>query len=268
MGLVLTSPPFVPWPHCHHGAGFQQFIYVLGAPTPVLFLWARWHDFSFPHIRLQNSAFRCSSVFQRSGAPNRALHSDPACIAFRSLSATRFLGFAQRLGAGGAGELHSLGAIGMPRFLTISNLPISALALSLSIFASSSCKDACANKVIFETVSPNGELKAVVFQRDCGATTGFSTQVSILKAGSSFPNISGNVFVADCDHGRAVAGPGGGPTVEVHWSANNALELAYDFNARVFSKQTRLSSVNIQYKALSVHAPNTSFNPDPAATGR
>ena len=41
--------------------------------------------------------------------PNPALHSDPACIAFRSLSSFRFLGFAQRLGAGGAGELHSLG---------------------------------------------------------------------------------------------------------------------------------------------------------------
>jgi len=41
--------------------------------------------------------------------PNPALHSDPACIVFRSLSASRFLDFVQRLGAGGAGELHSLG---------------------------------------------------------------------------------------------------------------------------------------------------------------
>jgi hypothetical protein len=43
------------------------------------------------------------------GAPNLSLHSDPACIAFRSLSTSRYLGFVQRLGAGGAGELHSLG---------------------------------------------------------------------------------------------------------------------------------------------------------------
>ncbi len=34
---------------------------------------------------------------------NPRLNSDPACIAFRSLSASRFLGFAQRLGAGVAG---------------------------------------------------------------------------------------------------------------------------------------------------------------------
>ena len=34
--------------------------------------------------------------------PNPPLKSDPACIAFRSLSCHVFLGFAHRLGAGGA----------------------------------------------------------------------------------------------------------------------------------------------------------------------
>ena len=41
--------------------------------------------------------------------PNLSLKSDPACIAFRSFSSSRLLGFVQRLDAGGAGELHSLG---------------------------------------------------------------------------------------------------------------------------------------------------------------
>ena len=35
--------------------------------------------------------------------PNPPLNSDLAYIAFRSLSSSRFLGFVQRLGAGGAG---------------------------------------------------------------------------------------------------------------------------------------------------------------------
>jgi hypothetical protein len=35
--------------------------------------------------------------------PNPPLNSDPACIAFRSLSAFRYPGSARRLGAGGAG---------------------------------------------------------------------------------------------------------------------------------------------------------------------
>jgi len=35
--------------------------------------------------------------------PNPPLNSDPACIAFGSLSTSRYLGFAHRLGAGAAG---------------------------------------------------------------------------------------------------------------------------------------------------------------------
>jgi hypothetical protein len=35
--------------------------------------------------------------------PNPPLNPDPTCIAFRSLSLFCFLGFAQRLGAGGSG---------------------------------------------------------------------------------------------------------------------------------------------------------------------
>jgi hypothetical protein len=44
-------------------------------------------------------------------AADPPLNSNPACIAFRSLSASRFLGSAHRLGAGGVGELYSLGAM-------------------------------------------------------------------------------------------------------------------------------------------------------------
>ncbi len=44
-----------------------------------------------------------SGRLQFHGVPNLSLNSDPACIAFRSFSSFRFLGSAQRLGAGGAG---------------------------------------------------------------------------------------------------------------------------------------------------------------------
>jgi len=42
-------------------------------------------------------------------APNLPLNSDPASVVFRSFSSFRFLGFAHRLGAGGVGQLPSLG---------------------------------------------------------------------------------------------------------------------------------------------------------------
>ena len=41
-----------------------------------------------------------ASLPHEHAAPNPPLKSDPACIAFRSLSAFRYLGSAHRLGAG------------------------------------------------------------------------------------------------------------------------------------------------------------------------
>ena len=52
----------------------------------------------------------------------------------------------------------------------------------------------CGDDVLAEDVSPNGKKKVTVFQRDCGATTGFSTQASILDAESKLPARGGNVL--------------------------------------------------------------------------
>jgi len=42
-------------------------------------------------------------VIDHEQSPNPRLNSDPACVAIRSLSTSRFLGSVQRLGAGVAG---------------------------------------------------------------------------------------------------------------------------------------------------------------------
>lgn len=52
----------------------------------------------------------------------------------------------------------------------------------------------CGNYIHSQTASPDKKYEAVIFQRDCGATTGFSTQVSIIKLGSELDNEPGNIF--------------------------------------------------------------------------
>jgi hypothetical protein len=107
----------------------------------------------------------------------------------------------------------------------------------------------CANEPLGEVLSPDGARKAVVFQRDCGATTGFSTQVSVIASSSStLDNSSGNVFVADTDHGSASAGPGGGPWVSVHWLAPDQLLVRHQANARVFKAELQFRAVHIRYE--------------------
>ena len=86
-------------------------------------------------------------------------------------------------------------------------------------------RHSCGNELLREVASPDGKMKAVVFQRDCAATTGFITQVSVLSKDEKLPNESGNVFSADTNHGVAPSGEGGGPVVEVGWFSL-AVEMA------------------------------------------
>lgn len=56
----------------------------------------------------------------------------------------------------------------------------------------------CNNYLVAETASPNKDKKqkAILFTRDCGATTSFSTQISLLEDGEPLANEEGNIFIA------------------------------------------------------------------------
>ena len=54
----------------------------------------------------------------------------------------------------------------------------------------------CSNTVVSNVTNSSGTLQAVVFDRNCGATTTESTQLSILKAGEKLPDAPGNALVA------------------------------------------------------------------------
>jgi len=108
----------------------------------------------------------------------------------------------------------------------------------------------CANDLLAESASPDGKLKAVVFERDCGATTGFSTQVSILPATAPIDNSVGNVFTSDTNHGVAPPGPGGGPVVKVNWQSPSVLVVSHHAAARVFVAESQVGSVMVSYEQL------------------
>ena len=55
----------------------------------------------------------------------------------------------------------------------------------------------CENTVIESQPSPDGIWKVVLFERSCGATTGFSSQVSLLQAQQDLPSNGGNIYVAE-----------------------------------------------------------------------
>jgi len=124
---------------------------------------------------------------------------------------------------------------------------------------------ACGNELIKTVASPDGTQKVVVFQRDCGATTGFSTQASLLPTRASLPNKSGNVFSSDTDHGAAPSGPGGGPEIQVVWQGAMAVSISYHPSVRVFKAQPLVGGVQFTYETVQ-HAARPSVPPDVATS--
>lgn len=109
----------------------------------------------------------------------------------------------------------------------------------------------CGNSLLAETPSPKGNLRAVVFERNCGATTGFSTQVSVVELGNNLPNEGGNLFVVTTGHGKAPSGPGGGPDVRVTWLSPTVLRIEYHPLAEVVRAETSFGSVRVEYAPRS-----------------
>lgn len=109
----------------------------------------------------------------------------------------------------------------------------------------------CGNVALTEVSAPDLQHKAVVFQRDCGATTGLSTQVSILDSAAALTSDVGNTFVADTNHGGAPSGEGGGPHVTVRWHESGSLVVAHHPAARVFKAERQVESIHVTYEPLA-----------------
>ena len=122
------------------------------------------------------------------------------------------------------------------------------LFLSASLLAG--CSDACQNTVVDQKRAPDDRHFVVMFQRDCGATTGFSTQLSVLEDGEQ-PTGSGNAFRADDDHGAARAGGWGGPWAETRWLAADHLLVRYAAKSRIFRQADQVDGVKITFAATT-----------------
>ena len=124
------------------------------------------------------------------------------------------------------------------------------LPAALMAIVVSGCSDTCQDSAVSTAAAPTGRLKAVLFQRDCGATTGFSSQVSVTDADKKLSGV-GNAFVADTDHGVANAASWGGPWVELRWLSPKKMLIRYDARARVFTQNAAVSGVTVTYEKVA-----------------
>lgn len=121
--------------------------------------------------------------------------------------------------------------------------------------------DLCSETLILETYSPDKELKAVVSQMDCGATTGFNTHVDLERIDGSSPTMSlfqdvygkkkQKVFLAENGYTKRSAGIYGGPEVFIKWGNNNKLTVRYHESSNIKTKNTPVEGVEILFQATN-----------------
>jgi hypothetical protein len=116
-------------------------------------------------------------------------------------------------------------------------------ALAISLLLLTGCLNPCGNRILSDVPSPNATKHAVIFERDCGATTDFSTQLSILSEREQLDNKGGNTFVADSNHGRAHS-----VYVNVKWSGEDRLTVIYPAAVRVFHNEQRVNGVTVVFR--------------------
>jgi len=139
----------------------------------------------------------------------------------------------------------------MVKVMRSASLPTLAGAMVAAVlFAGDS--PSCGNRIVARADAPGGAHSAALFQRDCGATTGFSTQISLLPAGGE-PTDGGNVFRADTGHDADVqTGAWRGPWAEMRWLSPRHLLIRYASGARLFARVEASDGVRISYEPVPV----------------
>lgn len=143
---------------------------------------------------------------------------------------------------------HTLSPVGEMRHMIGPRQSNKALTLLLLILALAACSfiNPCENKILERISAPKDPWEAVVFERDCGATTSTSIQVSILPLGWHLPNNGGNVFIADRIPESTNA------QVHVDWLSNRHMEVTYPAGSRVFKSEAQVKHVRVTYKERDI----------------
>jgi hypothetical protein len=106
----------------------------------------------------------------------------------------------------------------------------------LALFCLTGCDSMCGSDPIHSQVSPDGRLKAVAYLYDCGATTGFSTQVSVIDADDEITS-SGNILIVDGKRG-----------LNVKWLSDTKLLISNSAGHKTYKKVDELGSVKVSYE--------------------
>ncbi len=113
--------------------------------------------------------------------------------------------------------------------------------------------DSCTNQIVDIQISPDKKYQVVTFTRECGATTGFSTQVSILKANDTFDKIDekGNTLIMSDKIQNGLMDENGGARIRVNWTDANKLKILYDSRTETSKRETEYKDIKVEYGQIT-----------------
>lgn len=129
--------------------------------------------------------------------------------------------------------------------MVVGGLLVALLFLGASLAVQRLASGLCASTEVARLPAPDARHDAVLFERNCGATTDFASHVSLLPAGAPLGNATGTVFIAEAGAAGARAA-WGGPPVTIDWDADGALVIRYDATAEVFHAATEVDGVAVR----------------------
>jgi len=122
-------------------------------------------------------------------------------------------------------------------------LPSAAAAL-LSLPAS--CSPLCGDVRKGSDIRSDNKVEAVIYNRDCGATTGFNVQVAVVDVGKHTTR-ENTIFIADGRGSARIGYPW--EVVEVSWVGQDLL-VTYDKRLRIFRKDEEVADIKVKYRAI------------------
>ena len=130
--------------------------------------------------------------------------------------------------------------------IVVAFVAVGALALFVShrvgplLFALVGCKE----DIVTEIPSPDGNLKAVLSIRDCGATTRASTHVNIIRRTSVPPGPNSSEVFA----GYEVPWNAATHKIGAEWKGNNSLKVWYADDVELTHLNNYVHNVHVQFQ--------------------
>jgi hypothetical protein len=96
----------------------------------------------------------------------------------------------------------------------------------------------CGTTICHVILAPGGKASAVTFERDCGATTSFSTQISIVPSGAVF----------SAEKYPALFAVRGNRDIIPHWHGENEITIDVPRSEEVYRSESHSNGVTIDYE--------------------